>query len=58
MTETRYLTVPQLAKRLAVSTGTIYGWNKTGKGPKRHRFGVHVRYKLADVEKWEAAHAI
>jgi excisionase family DNA binding protein len=58
MTETRYLTVPQLAKRLAVTTGTVYGWNKTRRGPKYHKFGNHVRYKLADVESWERAHLV
>lgn len=58
MTESRYLTIPQLAKRLEVPVGTVYHWNKVGRAPRRHKFGNLVRYLVADVEKWERAHAL
>lgn len=53
MRKIEYLTVQQLAERLQVTVGTVYGWNKTGRGPRRRRFGTKVRYKIEDVERWE-----
>lgn len=48
-----HLTVEDLARREGVPVQTIYGWNKTGTGPRYLRIGRHVRYRLADVLKWE-----
>lgn len=58
MTDTRYLTVPQLSKRWDIPVGTIYAWNHRKVGPKYYLFGNHVRYRLTDVEKWEAARVV
>lgn len=52
MTE-KFLTPRDLAERYDIPVGTVYQWNTRGGGPKRVKIGVHVRYKLADVEAWE-----
>ena len=50
-----WLTRPQLAERLQVSVKTLAQWATQGKGPKYARpGGGHVRYRLSDVEAWEA----
>jgi len=53
-----HLTVAELAERLGVPVQTVYAWNWSGEGPDRMKIGRHVRYRLADVEKWEKAHLI
>nr|WP_020670711.1 helix-turn-helix domain-containing protein [Amycolatopsis nigrescens] len=52
----RHLTISDLAERLGVPRRTVYQWNSRGDGPKYLKVGKHVRYRLADVEKWEKAH--
>lgn len=54
----RHLTVLQLAEREQVPVETIYGWNRTGRGPKYLRLGRHVRYRLADVIAWEESRTV
>jgi excisionase family DNA binding protein len=54
----RHLTVPELAARLQVPVETIYGWNRTGKGPEYLRVGRHVRYRLTDVITWENSRTV
>jgi excisionase family DNA binding protein len=49
----RHLTPDELAERERVSLDTVYGWNKSGRGPDYIRVGRHVRYRLADVITWE-----
>lgn len=50
-----WLTRPQLAERLQVSVKTLAMWASASKGPKYARpGGGHVRYRLSDVEAWEA----
>jgi len=51
--EDKHLSPEQLAEREGVPVMTVYGWNKTGDGPKRMKIGRHVRYRLADVIAWE-----
>jgi hypothetical protein len=46
-----------LADRYTVSRETVRGWRKTGGGPRGHKLGGQVRYKLEDVVKWENASA-
>jgi predicted DNA-binding transcriptional regulator AlpA len=54
VTEDRHLTVRDLADRYGVSVWTIYGWNKTGTGPRYIKPGGSLcRYRLADVVAWE-----
>ena len=45
----KHLTPEDLAERVGVPLETVYGWNKTGKGPRYMRIGRHCRYALADV---------
>jgi predicted DNA-binding transcriptional regulator AlpA len=49
----KHLTPEDLAEREGVPLETVYGWNKTGKGPQYMRIGRHCRYTLADVLAWE-----
>lgn len=50
------LTPEDLAKREQVPLSTVYRWNSEGTGPRRIKVGKHVRYRLEDVEAWEAEH--
>ncbi len=52
------LTPEQLAKRWVVSTGTLANWRYKRMGPDYVRLAGGngmVRYRLQDIEKWEAA---
>lgn len=50
-----WLTRPQLAERLQISVKTLAQWATQGRGPRYARpGGGHVRYRLSDVEAWEA----
>ena len=49
----QHLTIKELAEREQVPVSTIYQWNSHGAGPRYLRIGKHVRYRLADVVKWE-----
>jgi Helix-turn-helix domain len=48
-----HLSAADLAAREGVPLATVYSWNYTGTGPPYFRAGRHVRYRLADVERWE-----
>ncbi len=50
-----HLTPEDLARREQVPLKTVYRWNSDGTGPQRLKIGRHVRYRLSDVEAWEAA---
>lgn len=54
----RHLSVEDLAEREGVAVLTVYDWNRTGTGPPRMKVGRHVRYRLADVEKWEQSRIV
>jgi predicted DNA-binding transcriptional regulator AlpA len=54
----RHLSIEQLAEREGVPVRTVYWWNQTGKGPRRMKLGRSIRYRLADVEAWEAAQIV
>jgi predicted DNA-binding transcriptional regulator AlpA len=49
-----FLTVDQLARRWQRSVGSIYADRYHGRGPRAVRFGRVLRYRLDDVERWEA----
>ena len=53
-----HLSPADLAARLGVPPETVYAWNKQGTSPRYMRFGRHVRYRLADVEAWEASRTV
>jgi transcriptional regulator with XRE-family HTH domain len=50
-----HLSQKQLAQRLGVSERTIEGWRYRDKGPDYLRLEVRIAYRLADVERYEAA---
>ncbi|WCS17529.1 helix-turn-helix domain-containing protein [Mycobacterium marinum] len=53
--EDYWLTRPEVGERLKVSPKTLAQWASAGKGPKYARIGGgFVRYRLSDVEAWEA----
>ena len=53
MTGAQHLSPADLAAREGVSLQTVYVWNYKGTGPRYFRAGRHVRYRLAEVERWE-----
>lgn len=48
----RLLSPAQLAEYLGVPRQSVYAWRHRGLGPPGMRVGRHVRYRLADVERW------
>ncbi|MGW0251518.1 helix-turn-helix transcriptional regulator [Nocardia goodfellowii] len=48
-----WLTRIELSDRTRLSEKTLRNWACVGKGPKFTRFGGRVRYRLADVIRWE-----
>jgi DNA-binding transcriptional MerR regulator len=49
----RTYTQEQLAEHLQLPVDTIRYWRTCGKGPKWFPAGKHVRYREADVIRWE-----
>lgn len=54
----KHLSPEDLAEREGVPLQTVYGWNKTRKGPQYMRIGRYVRYRLADVVAWEDSRVV
>jgi predicted DNA-binding transcriptional regulator AlpA len=54
----QHLTVEDLARREGVPVQTVYGWNKTGTGPRFMKIGRYARYRLADVIAWEDSRTV
>lgn len=52
-----WLSNEDLAKRYDLSVDTVRKWRHEGTGPVGLRFGRHVRYSLAEVERWEQEQA-
>lgn len=56
----KHLTPIQVAERIGVEPCTLAMWRVRGTGPRFIKFGAsqqaRVRYPLAEVEAWEAAH--
>ena len=50
--EDRVLTLQEVAQLLDVSDNTIYYWRYQRTGPKGHKVGKRVRYRLSDVLTW------
>ncbi|WP_158895236.1 helix-turn-helix transcriptional regulator [Amycolatopsis anabasis] len=46
------LSVRELAEYCGVPVATVYSWNTRGTGPKYYRVGIHVRYRLSEVDAW------
>ena len=49
-----WLTRPEVADRLKIPKQTLAQWACQGLGPRFAKFGRHVRYRMVDVEAWEA----
>ena len=56
--EVRWLSIEQVAERFGFDTDTIRDWRAKGFGPRGVKFGTgrtaHVRYRLSEVERFEA----
>lgn len=46
------LTIDEVSEWLRVPKQTLYGWRRDGVGPRASRVGRHLRYRVADVERW------
>ena len=46
------LTTQELAAYLKVPVSSLYFWRQTGKGPRAHVVGRHLRYKRSEVDRW------
>lgn len=53
MTETQLLKAKELGRLLALSQRQIFRLNSCGKLPRPVRIGGAVRWKLADVTRWQ-----
>jgi hypothetical protein len=58
MTHPKILTPEQLAERWDTTVGTLAWKRSTKQGPKYIKLGRSVRYRLSDVEEFEATHII
>jgi predicted DNA-binding transcriptional regulator AlpA len=52
--QTLFLTDKDLAERWSVHRLTPWAWVKAGKLPKPIKMNGSTRWKLADIEAWEA----
>jgi excisionase family DNA binding protein len=51
----RLLTGIELADYLQIPLGTLYQWKYKKIGPKPHKIGRHLRYRLSEVDAWVLA---
>lgn len=49
----RLLSTEQLARFLGVPVKTVYRWRERGAGPRAYRIGRHLRFRWADVRRWQ-----
>jgi predicted DNA-binding transcriptional regulator AlpA len=50
MTDERFVTAADLARRLQVSRKTVYAWVRSGLLPMPIKFGVLSRWRWSDVQ--------
>lgn len=48
--------VEELAEWLGIPIQTIYDWRLSGRAPRAHKIGKHLRFALSDVEAWLEEH--
>ena len=53
----QYLSDKNLAKRFSVCRTTIWRWCREGEFPKPVKLGGSTRWRLGDLEAWEAQQA-
>ncbi|YCU36205.1 helix-turn-helix transcriptional regulator [Mycobacteroides abscessus] len=58
LAEDCWLTRPEVSERMKVPKKTLAQWASQGKGPRYHKFGGHVRYRLSDVIAWETSQLV
>lgn len=54
-TQERLLTPQEVAERWALSEDTLRRWRSEGCGPNYVRLGGRIRYRLAEVMRYEAS---
>ena len=47
-----YLSTREVADMLQISMQTLMRWRTQKNGPRYHKFGNRVRYRLRDVKGW------
>lgn len=52
-----FLSVQDLAERYGVPVPTVYAWIHKGTGPRSLKIGKYRRFRVEDVERWEAGRA-
>jgi predicted DNA-binding transcriptional regulator AlpA len=52
--DARLLRPTELAERWGTSVGRLANWRSKGEGPGFVRLGAAVRYRLVDIEQFEA----
>lgn len=52
------LTVPELAKQLAIAERTLEQWRQAKRGPVYVRLGRAIRYRQSDVDAWLSKRAV
>jgi hypothetical protein len=53
MTDKTFLNQHELSKRWKLSPRTLERWRWLGTGPRYHKIGGRVIYRLEDIEAWE-----
>lgn len=53
MTDKTFLNQHELSKRWKISPRTLERWRWLGSGPRYHKIGGRVVYKLSDIEAFE-----
>lgn len=53
MTDKTFLNQHELSKRWKLSPRTLERWRWLGTGPRYHKIGGRVIYRMEDIEVWE-----
>jgi excisionase family DNA binding protein len=46
------MTPKAVAEYLDVPLATVHAWRVKGTGPRAHKVGKHLRYRMEDVDAW------
>ncbi len=53
MQDIKFLSQHELSARWKLSGRTLERWRWLGTGPRYHKIGGRVVYRIADIEEWE-----
>lgn len=53
-----HLTTAQLADRWHIAAGTLHNMRSAKRGPSYIKIGSSVRYRISDIERYEATNAV